>query len=317
MAEDSAVVHTKSFTAGDSTEAAQAIASCIVAAGVDGYWELDDAITPVPGQVALRPTAQGFDSDSQRIGIRAQASGVLQFGYAPEGWGAITSFAELDATPPAVWSGWRNITGTATGMGASIVRVWVAQYRDQLGPDAPNPASSIAVIAGTASTWNHGAHVGRVIATDNASDPTNEIYGDAVLVGTPLSDTGLVNGWLRGSQQNNPDNASVIRTGETWWSFTRVAEPLAAASLLDAGGSYRVVPYSLHGFGKALPAPASNTIHAGRIGHSKYIRRHKNTLVFGAFLQSSTSTEQRWQSVLPSTAETDQVILWSLPVEVP
>lgn len=320
MAEDIAIVHTKAFTAGDSTEAAQAIADCISAAGGVGFWELDPMVTTGPGEIALRPTVQGFgDADNQRIAIRAQASGVLQFGYAPSGW-VITSLADLDdpLLAPTVWSGFRNITGTATGFGATILRVWVAQYRDQFdSATAPDPASSLNVFVGTNTTWNHGAHVGRVIATDNASDPDNNIFGDAVLVGipTPVSNsTATVNGWLRGSHLNNPANASVIRTGQTWWSYTRLADTLSASSLNNFGAGARVVPINVFGHGNAKPL-GDDVTNAGIIGQCKYLRRHNRTIPFNAYLQSTTS-EQIWAAVVPSTADTDHIILWAAPVEV-
>lgn len=317
MAEDIAIVHTKTFAAGDSTAAANAIAACIAAA-TGGYWEPDPSVTTGTGEVALRPKAQSYPlAEDQRIAVRAQASGVLQFGYAPSGW-AISTLAELDTTPPTVWSGWRNITGTGTGIGAAIVRVWVAQYQDQFdSATAPNPASSLCVFAGTATTFNHGAHVGRVIATDNASDPTNGIFGDAVLVGTPTpvsTTAGTVGGWLRGSNASNPANASVIRTGETWWSYTRLADTLSASALLDVASNRRVVPLNVFGHGNAKPL-GDDTTHAGIIGQCKYLRRHRQTLDFGAFLQSTTSA-QRWTAVNPSTTATDHIILWATPVEV-
>jgi len=37
---------------------------------------------------------------------------------------------------------------------------------------------------------------------------------------------------------------------------------------------------------------------------------------FGGYLQSSTST-QRWNAVVPSTSDTDHVILWAAATEVP
>jgi hypothetical protein len=316
MAEDLAVVHTKAFTGGDSTEAATAIANCITASAGAGYWENDPSVTVGSGELALRPTQQLLgDADNQRIAIRAQASGVLQFGYAPAGW-AITSLADLDTAPPTVWSGWRNITGTATGFGATIVRVWVTQYRDQFDvATAPNPASSLAVIVGTASTWNHGAHVGRIIATDNASDPNNDIFGDALLVGTPTAVATTVGGWLRGSNTSNPANASVIRTGERWWSYTRIADVLAITALADLAGARRAVPLNLYGHGNALPT-GDDVTHAGIIGQCKYLRRQRQALGFGAYLQSSTSA-QRWTAVVPSTTDTDHVILWAAATEVP
>ncbi len=317
MSEDFGVVHTKSFTGGDSTAAATAIAACITTAGASGYWEADPTVTPSAGQLALRPTQQGFgDADDQRIAIRAQASGVLQFGYAPDGW-AISTLADLDTSPPASWSGWRNITGTATGFGATIVRAWVAQYRDQ-SDSGPNPASSLAVIVGTATTWSHGAHAGRVIATDNESDPDYGIFGDALLVGTPSADAVSVGGWLRGSNTvlANAPHASVIRTGATWWSYTRIADPLSAASLLDLGNNRRAVPVNVYGHGNAKPI-GDDTTHAGIIGCMKYLRRHRTTMPFGAYLQSSTSADQRWAAVVPSTTDTDHIILWGPVTEVP
>lgn len=316
MAEDLAVVHTQAFAAGDSTAAATAIAACITASAGMGYWEADPSVTVGVGELALRPTQQDIgDADNQRIAIRAQASGVLQFGYAPAGW-AITALSNLDTAPPTVWSGWRNITGTATGFGATIVRVWVAQYRDQFDvTTAPNPASSLAVIVGTASTWNHGAHVGRIIATDNASDPSNDIFGDALLVGTPTAVAATVGGWLRGSHTSNPSNASVIRTGETWWSYTRIADVLASTALADAGGNRRAVPINLYGHGNAKPT-GDDVTHAGIIGQCKYLRRQRQAVGFSAYLQSATSN-QRWTAVVPSTTDTDHVILWAAAIEVP
>lgn len=314
MAEDSAIVRTKAFSAGDSTSAADAITSCIAAA--TGYWELDSTVTVGSGEVALKATQQSYgDADNQRIAIRAQASGVLQFGYAPDGW-TITSLSDLDTTPPTAWSGWRNITGTSTGFGATILRVWVAQYRDQFDSStAPNPASSLCVFVGTSSTWNYGSHVGRVISTDNASDPGNDIFGDALLVGTPVASTTTVNGWLRGDHTNNPANASVIRTGLTWWSYTRIADTLWANSLSDVASNRRIVPLNLYGHGNAKPVGDATT-HAGIIGQCKYLRRHGTSLNFSAYLQSTTST-QRWTAVVPSTTNTDHVVLWNAAVEVP
>jgi hypothetical protein len=192
----------------------------------------------------------------------------------------------------------------------------VAQYRDQFdAATAPNPASSLAVIVGTASTWNHGAHVGRVIATDNASDPSNDIFGDALLVGTPTAVAATVGGWLRGSNASNPADASVIRTGETWWSYTRIADVLAATALADMSNSRRVTPCNLYGHGNAKPT-GDDVTHAGIIGQCKYLRRQRQPLGFGAYLQSATSN-QRWTAVVPSTSDTDHVILWAAAVEVP
>jgi hypothetical protein len=315
MAEDTAIVHTKAFPGGDSTAAADAIADCITASLGEGYWEPDPTVTVSSGQVALRPTQQGFgDADEQRIAIRAQASGVLQFGYAPAGWG-ISSLDDLDTSPPAVWSGFRNITGTATGFGATIVRVWVAQYRDQLAA-GPNPASSLNVFVGTAATWNHGAHVGRVISTDNDSDPVNDIFGDALMVGTPSSLDTLVGGWLRGANTSNPANASIIRTGETWWSYTRIADVLQASALADVAGNRRVVPINLYGHGNAKPN-GNDTVHAGIIGQCKYLRLHRDALEFGGRLESSSATGQRWAPVVPSVVASNHYILWAAEAEVP
>jgi hypothetical protein len=315
MAEDIAIVHTKAFTGGDSTAAADAIADCITASLGEGYWEPDPTVTVASGQLALRPTQQGFgDADEQRIAIRAQASGVLQFGYAPAGW-AISSLLDLDTAPPAVWSGFRNITGTGTGFGSGILRVWVAQYRDQLAA-GPNPASSINVFVGTATTWNHGAHVGRVISTDNDSDPDFNIFGDAVFVGAPSADAALVGGWLRGANTSNPANASIIRTGNTWWSYTRVADVLQATALADVAGNRRVVPINLYGHGNAKPN-GNDTAHAGVIGQCKYLRRHRTPLEFGGRLESLSPTGQRWSSVVRSGGNSDHYILWAAETEVP
>lgn len=316
MAEDLAIVHTQGFAPGDSTAAVASIAACLSAAGAAGYWAVDPSVAVGAGELALLATAQGYGvADDQRIAIRAQASGVIQFGYAPDGW-AITSLADLDTTPPAAWSGWRNITGTATGIGATIVRVWVAQYRDQFdSATAPDPASSLCVIVGSSSTWNHGAHLGRVLSTDNASDSSNGIVGDALFVGTPTAVAATVGGWLRGANTSNPANASVIRTGATWWSYARIADDLRAAALADIEQARRVVPLNLYGHGNAKPV-GDDATHAGVIGQCKYLRRHRTTVGFGAYLQSIGSA-QRWTAVVPSTADTDHIILWASATEVP
>jgi len=315
VAEDSAIVHSKLFTGGDSTSAIDAIAACLAASAATGaYWEIDPDVTVTSAELALRPTQQGFgDADEQRIAIRAQASGVLQFGYAPAGW-AISSLDDLDTSPPAVWSGFRNITGTGTGFGAGILRVWVAQYRDQLVA-GPNPASSLNVFVGTATTWNHGAHVGRVISTDNDSDPDFDIFGDALLVGVPSAVATEPNGWLFGSHTSNPANAPVIRTGETWWSYARIADVLQSSALANLESNRRVVPINLYGNGNAKPV-GNATTHAGIIGHCKYLRRHKADIGFGGRLESQSDPNQIWAAVVPSTSDTDHVILWGRVTEV-
>ena len=317
MAEDYGIVHTKS-TASTGTDVIAAIRACVNAAvAPDKYWEEDATITVTSEQIALRATAQGFgDADLQQILIRHTGSGIVQVGYAPAG-GLPPNATDIDTFPPTVWSGMRNITGAnATGIGASIARVWVAQYRDDFVA-GPNPASSITIILGSATAWLYGAHLGRIISTDNESDPDIDIFGDGVLVGVPR-ETHANGGWIFGSNTFSVDHSSVIRTGLTWWSYARVADVLTTTAQADVAGQRRVVPYCFHGFGKARPATADNTTMAGIIGTAKYIRLHRTALAFGGTLRSQTAgSSQVWRASVYDTTDRAQYVLWGPETEVP
>lgn len=321
MAEDYGIVHYKSFTAGDSTAAASAI-SAVITAATSGYWEIDPDISVASGEVALRATEQTFspvpspdNPNNQRIAIRAQASGVLQFAYAPSGWDAgTTTFAEIVATSTAVWTGFRNITGTTTGFGATPSVVWVAQYRDELTASSPYPASTMTVLVGTTSTFLYGAHVGRGVAMDNTSDYTELLYGDCLLVGQPI-DIATNFSWLRGDALQGSVNAAIVRSGSTWWSYARVADDLTAANLADVGGAKRLVPYAMYGFGNAKPLN-NNTTHAGILGQLKYIRESNILLPFSSALASSTSVNQRWKPMVYDATNRSQYVLWGPETEV-
>ena len=313
MAEDFAIVRTKA-TASTGTEIIAAIRSCVTS--TVGYWEEDPTIAVTAEEIALRAVAQGLgDADLQQILIRHTGSGVVQFGYAPSG-GLPPAAVDVDTIPPPVWSGMRNITGTASGVGASITRLWVAQYRDQLIA-GPNPASSLAVILGTSTAWLWACHAGRILATDNESDPDTDIFGDGLLTGVPR-ETYAAGSWIHGTQTSNPDHGSVIRTGATRWSFARVADQLTTASLADVASQRRVVPYCFHGFGKARPAPADNTTMAGIIGQAKYVRLHRTALAFGGTLRSDTvGSSQVWRASVYDATDRAQYVLWGPETEVP
>ena len=317
MAEDFGIVHTKS-TASTGTAVIAAIRACINAAALPSkYWEEDPTITVTSEQIALRATPQLLGpADSQQILIRHTGSGIVQVGYAPDG-GLPPVASDVDTTPPAIWSGMRNITGaTLTGIGASIARVWVAQYRDQSSA-GPNPASSLSIILGSGTVWAYGAHLGRVIATDNESDPTFDIYGDAVLTGVPR-ETQATGGWLFGSNAFAASDASVIRTGPTTWSYARVSDAMTTAMLADLASTRRVVPYAFHGVGKARPSPADNTTNAGVIGQAKYLRQHRTALAFGGTLRSQTAgSSQVWRASVYDTTDRAQYVLWGPETEVP
>lgn len=314
MAEDFAIVHTKAIANSNSETIVNAVVSCINAA-TSGYWEVDTSVTVSSGQAALKAKPQGYgNADSQRIAIRSQASGVVQFGYAPSGW-SVTSLDQLDTSPPAAWSGWRNITGTATGV-TGTTRVWVAQYRDEYSLTRLNPASSMTVLVGTAVLLSAGAHVGRVIALDNDDDEMLGLYGDALMVGA-LSDHAVTSSWLRGNNASNPANASVIRTGNTWWHYTRVADDPTVPALADVGGKRRLVPYCIYGHGRAKPFPDAVT-PAGIMGQCKYIREHRQALGFAQRLRSTSSSDQVWRpAVIASGGTSNQFILWGSETEVP
>jgi hypothetical protein len=314
MAEDYGIVTTKAASASTGTAIIAAIRDCIIGAPTS-YWAEDSSITVTEEQIALKATSQGFgDADEQQILIRHTGSGVVQVGYAPEG-GLPPNAADIDTSPPSVWTGMRNITGTTAGIGASITRVWVVQYRDQLA-SGPNPASSITILLGTATAWLWAFHTGRIIATDNQNDPDIGIFGDGLLTGVPR-ETYVAGSWIHGTQTSNPTHAPIIRTGETWWSFARVADQLTAASLSDVAGQRRLVPYCFHGFGRAIPSPADNTTMAGIIGQAKYVRLHRTALAFGGTLRSQTpDSEQVWRASVYDATDRAQYVLWGPETEV-
>lgn len=318
MAEDYGVVTTKAVSASTGTAIIAAIRDCVNGSPTS-YWAEDASITVTAEEIALKATPQGFgDADEQQILIRHIGSGVVQIGYAPAG-GLPADASDIDTMPPAVWTGMRNITGTSAGIGASITRLWVAQYRDQLAA-GPNPASSIMVLLGTSSAWLWACHTGRIIATDNQNDPGIGIFGDGLLTGVPR-ETYATGSWIHGTQTSNPTHAPIIRTGSTWWSFARVADQFVPSTTLatqDIGGQRRVVPYTFHGFGKAIPAPADNTTMAGVIGQAKYVRLHRTELPFGGTLRSQTTgSDQVWRVAVYDATNRYQYVLWGPETEVP
>lgn len=318
MAEDFAIVSRKTIAASTGTNVIAAIRDCIN--GVSGHWTIDTAVTATAEQLVLRPAVQdGAPAQEQRIVFRHTGAGIVQVGYAPDG-GLPPSVTDIDTVSPTVWSGFRGITGTATGISSvTITNVWVAQYRDD-DASGVNPASSLTVLIGTSTTWEYGAHVGRILATDNQNDPDINIFGDGLLVGVPR-ETNVSTSWIRGDQTTQPANSSVIRTGLTRWSYARLADVITVASttaaLADFGGQRRVVPYNFHGFGLAGPGTPDNLTMAGVIGQAKYLRLHRIALPFGGLLRSNTSgSSQDWRVVVYDPDMRQQYILWGPETEV-
>jgi hypothetical protein len=324
MAEDFGIVHYKSFTPNDAFSAVSAIAACIAAA-TGGYWEVDSSITVASGELALKAKSQTFsppptlgDPNNQRIAIRAQAGQILQIAYAPDGWDSGTAdFTDIAATSTKPWSDFRNITGSASGFGALSNTVWLVQYRDELATVSPYPGSTLTILLGNSSNYLYGCHAGRGLSMDNRSDPQLDLHGDCLLVGQP-SDHLVNNSWLRGDNAVGGVNASIVKSGATWFNYCRITDDPTAAMKNPVGGFRRMVPYNVHGFGRAIPTPRDATTHCGILGQMKYIREAPVATSIIQIQRSVTDLNQRWKSMIwDATTTRDQVILWGPETEVP
>lgn len=294
-------VRRKTPSASTAAGVLDAVRDCIVAAG-SHYWSVA-AYTPGVS-LELLATPQGFgDADSQRIGLRvAGAAPRLEVAYVAAG----------TLAAPTSWSGWRSITGADTAIGAGIASVYVAEYRDDNGGlDAgPNPASSIAVLLATSVGFAYGAHAGRIVALDNESDEANGLRGDALLVGEPteFSDAGE---WLTATRTAH---SSVLRTGDTTWSYLAATDLLAGTARVDdIAGQIRLVPFAVYGLGKALPAEVLGQ-NAGVIGELKYFRRSRVSLAFGGAWRPSTDPNQSWQPMVYDASTRPTALLWAQTV---
>jgi hypothetical protein len=303
---DYAYVYRRAPASSTAADILDAIRECIVTTSGPHYWT---EVSYSPGDsLELAPTAQVFgDADDQRIGFRVQgATPLLEVAYVASG----TLLA------PTSWSGWRSITGAATGVGASIVRVDVAEYRDDNGglTAGPNPASSLAVMLSSSVAFVYGALAGRIVALDNESDELNGLRGDALLVGQP-KETTAAGDWLTTTRTVH---SSVLRTGQTTWSYLAATDLLAGTTRTDdIAGSIRLVPYAVYGLGRALPTIDLAT-NAGVMGQLKYFRRSKFSIGLTGAWQPRSDPNQSWQPLVYDATARPTALLWAKTItEVP
>jgi hypothetical protein len=313
MVEDYGYVRYRPLTTPSTSEDVVAAIREMIESPGDHYWEIDaDFDEGDPENLALSPIAQGFDSDAQRIIIQAVAGNVT-VGYGPDGLSAV-DFADLATDPPT--SGMRNITGTTAEIGTAIEGVYLVEYRD--APETGlNRASSITIyLAQAGGTFAFGAHVGRVITASNASDAGLGIYGDAVFVGPPNTSA---SGWLFGAASTGAGTAlalhsSVIRTGETRWSYAQPVDvyPAGSAILAQVGGSARPTPYTYFGLGNALPTYDAAR-NAGILGETKYLRAFTSAQGHLVRIGSAeASSNQAWVFVATTAGGTSNMcMLWA------
>jgi len=310
MAQDYGLVR---FRAASTAEAiVDAIAEMIAASG-DHYWEIDAAVTGgVSGQLALRPSLgtpeAGFAID-QRVVLLADGSAQIRIGYAPAG-GLGATFADIITTPPP--TGLRNITASATGF-AGVTGVYLVEYRDDADVPEEYRASSLAIFLATATTFTAACHVGRIISTSNASDllPAVNLYGDGLLTGTPNA-----TGWLTGSSSTTNSthlHSSIIRTGDTRWSYAGVVDAYAAGSvpLASVGGVARPTPYTMWGNGNAAPT-IDAARYAGILGETKYLRAYTSAQAhLVRLVPADPASQQAWLFWRFTTTDHNQTILWA------
>jgi hypothetical protein len=319
MSEDYGIVHYKKFNQGNSISALSAIRDCISAA-TSGYWEIDGSISlsNLSTQLALKaksnlsfsfPHSNGNPND-QRIAISAPTSEKLEFAYAPDGWGVVSSFNNLNSTSQT-WTGFRPITANNTKNIENTSKiVYVVQYRDN-NATTPYPASTLAILLGNSdnNVMDWCAYAGRGITVQNPSDFSLGLFGDCLLVGAAVfSGAGMMTG-------GSTPVSSVVRTGNNTWHYTSTTQ-FDADQIKNINDIRRVVPYEIHALnGRAIPT-VDTAIKFGLVGLTKYIRKSPFLYNQGKLKSKTAGSNQIWNpvsNIVPSATTgpvNNQYILW-------